>query len=445
MANNAGIYGTNAAIAKSSTINVTGGTYTTSTAVWNIGDGTAGTGGIVFSGASTIANVAGLNIGSSGDVNVELTGGAQMNATFQVQVGRGASTNVGRFTVDGGTFKANGTNTSDAVALIGRDKGKGILDQTSGRTEIIGNGFTNTGGGVLVLNAANRGDAAGSGTLNVSGGTMVVKDIRFNGTNQHQQDLSNIGSSTLNLSGGSLYVGGTVIDNTSQNASGTGGVSGSNFTTQGGISNRGVGAATYAVNLSGGTLGANANFVASVNMSLTNTTTIKAASEADVARNITFSGNLTGTGGINKTGGGLLTISGATTTYEGGTTLAAGSLATGSTGSFGSGDVTITGPATLILGNTQSISDLAALMFTSDSSVQLGASGGDIETIGSLWNSTSSETIAAGTYTATELNSEFGVSVFSGNGSLTILTGIPEPSTAALMALGMVAMFRRRR
>lgn len=440
-----GISGSSAAIGLTSAINATSGAYTGLSLV-NIGDGTAGTGGVHISGLGASGTSGGLQVGNERHGVLKVSDGATFTSTGQVNMGRGNIARTGRIIIENGTFTANASFANDTITLVGRNNGVGILDVTGGRYESIGNGIAGANGGVLGINADNTSNAAASGTLNISGGTVVVKDIRLHGANRHEQNLSSAGSATLNLSGGSLYVGGTVIDNFSHNSSGTGGVVGANVTTQGGIANRGVGTSTYAINLSGGTLGANADWSSDVDMSLVSgTTTIKAANEADAARNISLSGNLTGDGALNKSGGGSLVISGATTTYSGGTTVTGGTLATASTGSFGNGNVTITGPASLILGNTQSISDLATLMFTSDSSIQLGALESDIETVGSLWNSTTSETLAAGTYTASELNGEFGVSVFSGEGSLTVLAAIPEPSTAALMALGMVAIFRRRR
>jgi hypothetical protein len=126
-----------------------------------------------------------------------------------------------------------------------------------------------------------------------------------------------------------------------------------------------------------------------------------------------------------------------------------GTLATSTTGTFGTGDVTVATGAFLTEGNHASFGDLATLTFAGTSnaaSINLNFAGAD--TLGAVYDSISSTYLAAGTYTAGQLNSYFSSSVFAGTGSLTI-AAIPEPSTHAAIfgALALVAagISRRRR
>ncbi|HEX8115664.1 MAG TPA: HYR domain-containing protein, partial [Pyrinomonadaceae bacterium] len=132
----------------------------------------------------------------------------------------------------------------------------------------------------------------------------------------------NAGSATLALSGGSLYVGG------------------------GGIVKKGASGFTTAVNLSGGTLGAAADWSTSHPLALTNTVTFKTADAANASQDITLSGVLSGAGALTKTGAGTLTLSGANT-YTGATTVNAGTLRVDGSLAAGGGAVSVGGGGTL--------------------------------------------------------------------------------------------------
>jgi len=156
-----------------------------------------------------------------------------------------------------------------------------------------------------------------------------------------------------------------------------------------------------------------------------------------------------GSGGLtvfSSTGSlGVLTLNGVNT-YIGGTTVSSGALATGATGTFGSGDITVANGAKLTLGNANSIADTASLFFGTGTTITLNSG---TETVNAL-SSLSGTFIEAGTWTATELNAKFGGSIFAGAGSWTVLTpsAIPEPSTyAALAGLGILGfvIYRRRK
>lgn len=151
-------------------------------------------------------------------------------------------------------------------------------------------------------------------------------------------------------------------------------------------------------------------------------------------------------GGLIKTGTGLLTLTSNSNTYNGGTTVNAGTVATSSTGTFGTGNISVAAGAGLTLGNSASIADSATLTFADTSTISLSFSGA--ETLGAVYDSVTATYLAAGTYTAGELNTYFGnISAFTGAGSLTV-SAIPEPATyaalAGALAIGAVVIRRRR-
>ena len=141
--------------------------------------------------------------------------------------------------------------------------------------------------------------------------------------------------------------------------------------------------------------------------------------------------------GFTKTGAGMLTLSSATNNYTGGTIITAGTLATAGTGTLGTGNVTIKGGATLTLVSTTSIGASAILNFAGASTINLNNATAD--TLSTIVDTDTKTGIAAGTYTATQLDTAFGVTSFTGTGSLTV-TVVPEPSTWA-GALTLAALF----
>jgi fibronectin-binding autotransporter adhesin len=439
---NTNITVTNQAFRNTSTVVLTGPGTTTNYsggagATWNIGDRVAQTGGVQITGANVTASPGSLQIGNSGNGFASVKGGAALSTGSQASIGR--ASNAGTLLVENGTFRANSTASTETLVHVGRENGTGLLDvRTGGRVEIIGNGvFTNSGGGVLGLNTSNT--TAGStntGTLDISGGTVVVKDLRLNTGNRYESPVSTAGRSIVNLSGtGSLYIGGTVVDSPLGSTPAFSNV-------QGGISNRGTGASTYEINLSGGTLGANAAWTSNVNMSLVSgNTTVKTANEGNVGQAITLSGVLSGAGALTKTGNETLTLNSSTAnTFTGGTTISEGTLVAATAGSMGLGNVSLTS-GLFTSQSASAIADTATLLFTPSATptVTLTYAGSDV--VGAITNGTLS--IGPGTYTTTQLNNFFGGGAFTGTGSLTI---VPEPTSAALLGLGLVSFcFVRKR
>ncbi|HWY29656.1 MAG TPA: autotransporter-associated beta strand repeat-containing protein, partial [Candidatus Acidoferrum sp.] len=201
--------------------------------------------------------------------------------------------------------------------VIGRDGGSGTVVQNGG-TFIFNNNRQNMWIGATG-NAATRSEYdMNGGLLDMSGNTLGVglgAGVLITGVvNQVSGVITNVGNLWLggatpngygayNLSGGSIYIGTNVV-------SGTSGI-----TTFSGL---------YAVNLGGGTIGAETSWTSPLNMTLT-------GSNGPVSINtggnsVTLSGALSGSGGLTKNGAGTLEVSSSGNSYTGDTTVIAGTL-----------------------------------------------------------------------------------------------------------------------
>jgi autotransporter-associated beta strand protein len=253
----------------------------------------------VITGGGTIAigrSAAGM--ATINGVNA-LVDGSAANTGFII--GLAAS---GRLILQAGALNYNGV----AGLIVGGTGGNGELDVWGGTVtaSVLGcgqNGFP-TAGLVIITNGV------------VNAGTF-----RFDyGANP------GAGSGTLQMSGGSLYIGNGGITN-----------------------NNGAGTFTYAINLSGGTVGATTSWDSSLDMNLANDNggiTFQAADAGGNAQVISLSGSLSGLGGLIKTGSGTLLLNG--NNFYSGTTL----VSTGALGGTGviSGPVAVAPTGTLAPG-----------------------------------------------------------------------------------------------
>ena len=175
-----------------------------------------------------------------------------------------------------------------------------------------------------------------------------------------------------------------------------------------------------------------------------------------------FGGNITGTGKIIQGGTGTTTLSGASNTYQGGTSITAGTLQMGNGTVLGSGAVTITSPGILNVNGTAAnvpgvngtgiVDNLAggtsvvtlntaiAASFTgviqnTGGTVSIDKKGASTQTLNGVDTYTGNTTIDAGTLS---INSDASL---GNGGSLTINTGTLEIntgfSTARSIALGV--------
>lgn len=316
---------------------------------------------------------------------------------------------------------ANGDN-----AIFGTSGGTVTLGEniTVNNLTISATGYTIAGGGfTLTINGTVTSSQTGTITAKVTGG-----------------DFTKAGSGTL------------VLNNASANT-----YTGNTYVQSGTLQARASGAlvSTTVVDISSG---ASLDMRASQTVSgLTGSGTVN-QSQTDGTTTLTVSSNGSGSTfdgilkdgtasrflALTKAGSSTLTLNGVST-FTGNTTVSGGTLATGATGTFGAGDVAVAAGAALNFGNGASIGDLKTLTFASTSSIALNFAG--VEAVGAVFNSVTSSFLDTGTYDAASLNSFFGVTAFSGTGSLSI-SAVPEPSSfaalAGLVSVGLVALRRRR-
>jgi autotransporter-associated beta strand protein len=262
----------------------------------NMGNPATGIGGVVISNNCTLIDSGSFIIGNSGNGVVTLnsptaafntTGGAGV-----IMVGRNSgATTRGRLTLINGNINTAASTAAGIIVgfQLNNAAAKGVLDVQGGTLAVPQ--MLNIGGGM----------SAGSGAVTIEGGTVTVGTNNFGGTTG---GVSTGGSASLTMTGGTLFVG------------------------SGGMNSVGTGTFTSTRTLSGGTIGATANWSSSLPMTLTNVNsniTFQAADAGAVAHNITLSGALSGSGGLIKSGAGILTLSGANT-YTGGTAINAGTL-----------------------------------------------------------------------------------------------------------------------
>jgi fibronectin-binding autotransporter adhesin len=206
----------------------------------------------------------------------------------------------------GAVFSVTG-NFNDSF-VIGRDSGSGTMIQKGGiftfncNQQYLWVGATSEAGttaaydmngGVLDMSGNTLGIALGNGVLT----TGVVNQVSGVITNVNNLWVGwGSGHGVYTLSGGSIYIGSTGITTTSGN---------------------------YAINLGGGTVGAEASWSSPLNMNLTNLNG-SVTFDTGAGNNITLSGTLSGNGGLIVTDSGTLELSGANT-YTGDTTVNSGS------------------------------------------------------------------------------------------------------------------------
>ena len=415
--------------------------------IQNIGSGSSVTGantidvGMLLNGNTTFSNTYGTSV-----INIGMTSGASANSITTA--------------TDLGAIDLTLTGTSTAGNLLSLR-----LNQASGTTLRL----VKEGTGFWQLN----GPTATSS--NMTGGLLI-----------RQGGVSIGRTSTLPIGSGSIVVG----DNTT--TAGDLRIStGSGVTVSNAITVAGSNATNVFFERGGG--GGAATF--SSNITLARDLVLRQGTSANQALNLNSASSVTGTGnliintvvaggsagainlqgGINMTGllinqsttgNGTVTVSGllgsnvteiiqnsttstmaisnGNSTY-GATTVSAGTLSATGSGRLGTGDITVASGATLTLANSAAIQDSSAMFFGSTSLINLNFSGADTLSMLAI-NALAPTYITPGTYTASQLNTFFGGSVFAGTGSLNVLSSIPEPSSfAALAGLGILGFAATRR
>lgn len=282
-----------------STINITGGNYSEGGTFLADAITVNQTGGAVSFNAFTL----GRNIAAPAVWN--LSGGTlRSTGVGGMKISRGQP---GTFNVSGTGILAPlgnmalcdlSTNDNSTLNVLGGTVNVGIgIAGTPGVTAAGISNFT-----MLPISSGTYSTNAAA-IINISGGITTAKGFLIGSS---AAVYTNNPPCQINFTGGSVYldVNGITVVN---------GVTGLN---------------SLAVNLSGGTLGATANWKTSVPVSLTGTNgnlTVQTADANGTPYNITFSGGLSGPGGLTKTGDGILTLGGSNT-YSGSTIMNAGQM-----------------------------------------------------------------------------------------------------------------------
>jgi fibronectin-binding autotransporter adhesin len=345
-----------------------------------------------------------ITTGSSGD-SLSLTGAITQSATATdgltiagsgTTTFSGTSSGIGKFNVTGGTFVdsggtlsltqqtyvgVNGTGTAPLFQVSGGTVAAGTLVLQVGSGGNLG-AFSITSGSASFasINAGNvynapTGSGDGNGSISVSGGTLSTSGAIYLGSTK-----SGVGS--LTLSGGTTNVGGVfgIDTGSSGQLNLTGATSASEIPTG------------YTLNvMAGGAL-----------VNTTNTYTIASALVSDVS---------SGTdGGLTKTGAGTLILTGSNT-YNGTTTISAGTLqisAAGTSATLGTGSVVDNAALAFDRANTYLVSNAI-----SGSGTVLVEGGGTVQFAG-----------LANTYSGvTTINSGSTLQVSTNGSSATLGTG----------------------
>jgi autotransporter-associated beta strand protein len=378
------------------TLNGTSSITTATTGLINLAESAGSDATVTLNDSSTLTSGGDLRVGMAGAGKLFVNGTSVVNVGTTVEkwlLVNTAAGGSGQIDVNGGAINLN-TNTDLRFSTSAAANGTNVVNLNSGSIS----GFTGNNNGifsatsVVDLNQAST-QAGVNNTFNLNGGILTIGQVITN---------NDAGTATFNFNGGTLRAAGSTAA----------------FLELGGANQRAI------VSNGGAVIDSNGFDV-----------TITQALEHNALANPTD-------GGLTKTGLGSLTLTSAANTYTGATTVLNGTLITGATGNLGLGNVTVAdvAGAALTLGNGNSIADTATLFFGDAALITLNNASSD--TVFGITQTDDSQSIGAGTYTAGDLNTFFGVSSFAGTGSLTV---VPEPAVTLLGGLGLLGILRRRR
>ena len=375
------------------------------------------------------------------------TGGTNINGGTLEATALNALGTTGTISFGGGVLKTN--QTVDRSSRFSTAAGQAYnlensVDVTwATALSSTGSSLTKSGTGTLTLSVSSTGGLSTTvtGPITVNAGALWITDGY-----SHKNSTGAItvaSGATFNF--GQNFIGGNnLTNNLTINGVGSGGAYGAfnlgaNATASGTITL--ASAATISHDFNNGTLSGS---ILTGGNAMTLKTTVAGQPGLVVSGAITGGGALTVTGVANA-GTYSVQLTSNSNSFSGGTTVTAGTLTTSSTGNFGTGNVTVQNGAFLNLGNASSIADSATLFFNKNSTAASISFTG-IESLFTVSDTVTGTFVTAGTYTASQLNTFFTTSVFTGAGSVNVSV-IPEPSTYAAFAglLGMARAAVRRR
>jgi autotransporter-associated beta strand protein len=431
-----------------------GGTYINSNFLDLRNSDAAGTGPISLGNGSANAELKLLGTGTTIANALTVHAGA---GTKTLSAASNTVTYSGNITANDNLL-ISGTGGSNLRILTGVNTiaaGKTVAFSTSSTSTSANmmNGTSWSGGGSISYTASNAQGVTVSGNNTYSGGTTLGA---MTGTGVLVAGASSVFTGPT-LTSGAFGTGTLSIGATKMRADTTADIT---------IGN----AITFTANPTFTTVASEKSLIFSGNASLgaTRTLTVETGSTVATAA-VELSGEVSGSGfGIDKQGAGRLVLSG-TNTYSGATTVSAGTLFV--TGSLAS-DVAVNASATLGGGGTVAAVSFAGGSFfdialalagnalDSTTTISFSSAGFGIDNLRSngapvVWDDVSNGNYTLITGSLSSLNLDNfgpgapfdiggGRSAYFQSGSLQ-LTVIPEPGTALLGGLGLLALLRRRR
>jgi autotransporter-associated beta strand protein len=319
------------------------------------------------------------------------------------------------FTIQSGTLVFDNTSASASAQL-------NVLSGAGAQTTTISSAVTLTSSLSVANNSTGNlalsGVIGGSGGLTLAGGTGSISLL--GATNSYGSTTLNSG--TLLVAVGSLGSSGTITFNGGTIASNSTGGQARTFTNAvvfGGDLTTGTSTYTGAITLSGGTTLNTGNH------------TINTAN-ADA----TLSGVISGGGSLTKDGSKSLTLSNATNSYGGGTTLNAGTLLV-NTGALGGGTLTINAGTIASNSTTLGRTITNAVQFNGDLTTGISTNTGLITLSGTTTLSTGNHTITASFANATLSGQVTGVGGLTKDGAGTLtLSNAANDYTGATAVTG---------
>ena len=371
----------------------------------------ASSGTIVLNGTITGTDNFVLNAGSGAIVLDDTSGGADTFTGGLTGINGIIDLKAGNYTFEGtSNYGLQGTvNMTDGSLTLGSSSSATIQNETN---------IYNVSGGTLAYNGFYRG--AGDTTVNI-GGNLTVDDTSGFGTRISTDNYSG----SLTLAGGSAtFSGNTITVNDAASTDvGTINLNSGTLTTPGLAFNSST-SGTAVINSDGGTL----EFSAADTIAASTAATWNVLAGGSVintdGNNVTIDQALvsdaTADGGLTKNGLGTLNLASTANTYNGNTTVNAGTLEINSNFLASTSTVSIAAGALMDLNYSSTVTDIVKALYLN------GVSQG------------------AGVYGAGHLGSTY----FSGTGTLTVQgSEIPEPATLALMAsagVGLLTIKRRK-